>query len=99
VPRSTPDDIAVAQLQGRAQYCVRHEPPRDEAIRTLREITRRPDLLARAAGIIAGASDRTMGDWPRRREAVRLLLAAGADRDLSYLYAQVRKRRPGGNRR
>lgn len=67
-------------LQGQASYAIAHRTPHEQALAELRQITERPDLLARAAGIIAGAARRESGDWrSMRREWVRLLLDAGAD--------------------
>lgn len=77
-----PDRLAVAQLSGRASYCVQHRIPREQAIAPLHEITARPDLLAEVAGIAAGAAERKSPDWPIRLAGIRLLLAAGADRSL-----------------
>lgn len=55
---------------------------REQAIAHLHAITARPDLLARAAGITAGASKLGMCDWPTELGHARLLVAAGADREL-----------------
>lgn len=80
--RSTPDDIAVAQLTGRASYCVTHKEPRDAAVISLRAISTRPDLLAKAAGRVAGGWRIGEPSWPHARDSARLLIAAGADRAL-----------------
>jgi hypothetical protein len=82
VARSTPDDIAVAQLTGRASYCVTHKLERDAAVTSLRAISARPDLLAKAAGRVAGGWRIGSPQWPHARAAARLLIAAGADWDL-----------------
>ena len=79
---STSDQIACAQLHGHALRCVMHRTPVDESVAGLREITTRPDLLAQAAGILAGAADPGIGERPWRIAAARLLLLAGADRAL-----------------
>lgn len=79
---SRSDGILVAKLSGRAKYCVNHKMPEAEAISSLHEYSQRPDLLAEAAGIIIGASEPELADWPQRRAVARLLIAAGADRDL-----------------
>jgi hypothetical protein len=77
---STRDQIAVAQLDGQARYCVNHRLPEAEALASLREIAARPDLLAQAAGMMAGAIDPDSPERPGRIAAARLLVAAGADR-------------------
>lgn len=64
-----------------AGYAVSHGLGRERAAAHLREVTARPDLLARAAGIIAGASERSTGDWSVRMAQVHHLIAAGADRE------------------
>lgn len=79
---STRDQIATAQLHGAAMRCVHRQVPVDEAVAILREITTRPDLLAEAAGILAGAADPDTGERPWRITAARFLVAAGADREL-----------------
>jgi len=81
VARSTPDDVLAAQLSGAASYAINHRMTREQAIAHLHAITTRPDLLARAAGIIAGASKLGMCDWPTELAHARLLVAAGADRE------------------
>ena len=78
---STRAQIAVAQLFGHAQRCVRLDAPWAEAVESLREITASPELLAEAAGILAGAVDPRGPDYDRRINAARLLVAAGADRE------------------
>jgi hypothetical protein len=77
---STRDQITVAQLQGQATHCVHHGTPAEVAVTELREITQRPDLLAHAAGILAGAADPQAAERPWRIAAARLLVQAGADR-------------------
>jgi hypothetical protein len=52
----------------------------------------RADLLAYAAGILAGASEGTL-DEPRRRQAADLLLKAGADPDLIPQWIEVGRHR------
>lgn len=80
--RSSPDDIAVARLTGRASYCVTHKVPHDAAVTSLREIAIRPDLLAKAAGRLAGGWKIGSPEWPHYRAAARLVLDAGADHAL-----------------
>lgn len=80
--RSTPDDIAGAQLTGRASYCVTHKLPHDAAVESLRAISSRPDVLAKAAGRLAGAWPLGSPEWPHYRAAARLVIDAGADRAL-----------------
>lgn len=79
---SDPDGIAVAKLQGHAAYALTHKAPRERAIVELRAITDRGDLLAQAAGIIAGASTQGMCHRPTEMARARLLVEAGADRGL-----------------
>jgi len=78
---SSPDRIARAQLDGHARYCVHHRVPADVAVAGLREITTRPDLLAEAAGAVAGTVHPSSPERPGRVAAGRLLVAAGADLD------------------
>jgi len=68
VARSTPDDIAVARLTGAASYAINRGMTRGQAVAHLHAITARPDLLARAAGITAGARRGRRG--PREAVAV-----------------------------
>lgn len=89
---STRNQIAVAQLHGYAMNCVHKERPVDEAVAGLREITERPDLLAEAAGILAGAADPVTGERPWRIAAARFLVAAGADRELLPGYIEQGRR-------
>jgi hypothetical protein len=79
---STPDQIAVAKLQGHAQHCVWEKFPVDEAVAGLREITTRADLLARAAGSMAGSADPDSPERAWHIGAARLLVLAGADHEL-----------------
>jgi hypothetical protein len=80
---STPDDIACAQLAGAVSYARTQGMSREAAIAHLHEITTRPDLLARAAGIKAGAGKANpMSYWPWDLADARLLVDAGADREL-----------------
>lgn len=69
--------IRVAQLDGHARYCVNHRTPETESIADLHQITDRLDLLAQAAGIIIGATNQRLRDWPQRRAYARLLIVAG----------------------
>ena len=78
---STPDQIAVAMLWGHAERCVAKRIPVDEAVVGLREITTRPDLLAQAAGTIAGSADADTPERAWHMRAARLLVQAGADRE------------------
>jgi hypothetical protein len=81
--RSTPDDIAVAQLAGAVSYARTQGMSREQAIAHLHEITTRPDLLAHAAGIKAGAGKANpMSYWPWDLADARILVDAGADREL-----------------
>jgi hypothetical protein len=77
---SSRDQLAIAALFGQAERCVHQSVPVDEAVASLQEITERPDLLARAAGILAGSADPETGERPWRIAAARLLVRAGADR-------------------
>lgn len=77
---SDPDGIPVAKLQGHADYARTRKTPRAQAIAELCAISDRPDLLARAAGIIAGASTQGMCHQPTEMAKARLLVEAGADR-------------------
>jgi hypothetical protein len=62
----------------------------DEAVAELHEITRRPDLLARTAGVLGGGYD----EWIERQEAaVRLLLRAGADPGLYEVHRDETRQR------
>ena len=90
---STRDQIAVAQLDGHARYCVNHRVPLDEAVAGLREITTRPDLLADAAGSLAGTVHPDSPERPSRIAGARLLVAAGADRDALPAYLRAGRRR------
>lgn len=86
---STPDQLKLAMLSGHAQYCVMRRLGREEAVAGLREITKRPDLLARCAGNLIGTTDTELGEWPRRRDAARFLVAAGADREQIARWAEA----------
>jgi hypothetical protein len=79
---STPDQIAVAKLWGRAERCVWEKFPLDEAVASLWEVTTRPDLLAEAAGLMAGSAGPRIEERSPRIAAARLLVQAGADREL-----------------
>jgi hypothetical protein len=79
---STHDQLIAASLFGQAMLCVHRDLPVDEAVAGLREITTRPDLLAQAAGILAGSADPETGERPWRITAAQLLVRAGADRAL-----------------
>lgn len=78
---STRDQIAVASLHGEALHCVHRNIPAAEAVERLREITTRPDLLAEAAGILAGTVKPDSPERPWHITGARLLVQAGADRD------------------
>lgn len=78
---STRDQNAVASLQGHAQRCVQLDIPVDEAATSLRQISASAEVLAEAAGILAGAVDPRTADYGHRIAAARLLVAAGADRE------------------
>jgi hypothetical protein len=96
---STREQIAVAQLEGHAMNCIHRARPVGEAVSGLQEITTRPDLLAEAAGVLAGAADPEIGERPWRIAAARLLVAAGADRELLPKYIEQGRRnvsRPAG---
>jgi len=89
---STPDQIAVAKLWGRAERCVWEKVPLDEAVASLREVTTRPDLLAEAAGVMAGSAAPRIEERAPRIAAARLLVRAGADREaLPQSMAQGRR--------
>ena len=79
---SDPDGMAVARLMGRVAYVLAHKLPREQAIAELRAISDSPRLLAEAAGVIAGASKWGLCHWPTELGRARLLVEAGADRDL-----------------
>lgn len=79
---SNPDGITVARLNGASGYVLTHKLPLDEAIARLHAISTRPDLLAQAAGIIAGASSQGMCHQPTEMARARVLVEAGADRGL-----------------
>lgn len=79
---STRDQIAVAQLWGCAQRCVSSKIPAAEAVASLREITTRADLLAQAAGLIAGSGHPDDPTYACHLGEARLLVQAGADREL-----------------
>jgi hypothetical protein len=79
---STRDQLAVATLHGAASRLVAQSVLADEAVAELRRVTTRPDLLAQAAGILAGAAEPHLWERASRLAAARLLVAAGADREL-----------------
>lgn len=79
---SDPDGIAVARLQGAVSYTYDRKMDHADAVAHLRAISERPDLLAEAAGIIAGASTQGMCHRPTEMARARLLVEAGADRAL-----------------
>lgn len=93
---STREQILTAQLHGEAMRAVHKQIPVDEAVASLQEITTQPRLLAQAAGILAGAADPRIGERPWRIAAARLLVAAGADREL--LPACIEKGRQNATR-
>jgi|SRR5579859_1766692 len=79
---STKDQLAVAMLWGHAERCVAKSILVDEALSGLRQISTRPDLLAQTAGLIAGSADSGTPERAWRIRAARLLIQAGADREL-----------------
>jgi hypothetical protein len=85
---STPDQLVVASLQDQALRCVHRSLPVDEAVASLRKITTRSELLAQGAGILAGSADPDTGGRPERIAAARLLVRAGADRDVLPVWIQ-----------
>jgi hypothetical protein len=89
---STPDQIAVAKLMGRAQRYVWEKVPLDEALAGLREASTRGDLLAEAAGVTAGSAEYNAAR-PSAIAAARLLVQAGADRELLPKWIAVGRQR------
>lgn len=79
---SDPDGIAVARLQGAVSYTYDRKMDHADAVAHLRAISERPDLLAEAAGIIAGASTQSICHRPTEMRNARRLVEAGADRVL-----------------
>jgi hypothetical protein len=95
---STPDQIAVAQLWGHAERCAAERIPVDEAVAGLRAISERPDLLAQAAGTMAGSAEPHLASRKGRIDAARLLVQAGADREqLARWIAQGRQNAARGS--
>lgn len=76
------DGIAVARLTGAAHYARTQHMTTDQSVAHLRDISTRPDLLAQAAGILAGGGKVHIGYWPWALADARLLVQAGADRTL-----------------
>lgn len=80
--RRTPSDgIVLAQLGGRAGFCVSSHGPIEDAVEQLLEITGgRVDLLHQAAGVALGSWEVDPVSYPPRgMQKVNLMLAAGAD--------------------
>lgn len=79
---STRDQLAVASLWGCAQRHAAKRTPVNEAVAELRAISTRGDVLARAAGTMAGAGGRLPAETQWAIAAARLLVQAGADVEL-----------------
>lgn len=84
------DRVLVARLYGAAGRHASLGVAEEDALAELHEITTRPDLLGRAAGMFAASED----PWPEwNNRAVRLLLVAGADPEvLATTAAEVAER-------
>ncbi len=84
------DRVLVARLYGAAGRHASHGVAEEQAVAELHEITTRPDLLGRAAGMFSASGD----PWPEwNSRAVRLLLVAGADPEvLATTAAEVAER-------
>lgn len=75
------DGVVVAMLWGASERLAAQRIPLEQALAELREITDRPDLLARCAGVMAGSAEPRLGSRQQRIDAARLLVRAGADRE------------------